>query len=190
MKNLQELSEIQARKEQDISLLKRVGSILVNVRDITEILLGLSENQSLVITKNGEIFRGRVSTDKLTPLARKIPGKNEGSFDINAHVSFDDSMLENQNVSTKKPIHTIKGWNFVTKLYKYDENITADIFMRAWEFQAELSPKNIKITRVVSPMKHHYMDVKIKGLGFYGRISEKTGKLLYLVFPDGKEIPV
>lgn len=185
------------RKRKDISLLKRVSNILISAMEIPSILLKISQGHSIVINGNGEIFTGRVNTDKLKNLGVRIAGKTDGSFDINAEVSHDITMLENQELKVgKQYVNAKKVLETSTRLFKNKGNVFAELFMDAWKYQAEKHADNVQIDAEVSPMGHHYLLVKIKGMPYYGKIAEKTGNLMYIVYYDEtlpidkREIPV
>jgi len=190
MKTPEEILVNNERKSRDLSLLKRASNILVSVMQIPSIILALKNGHSLVINSDGHLFTGKVNTEKLHDLGQRVAGKNEGQFDVNAHVDSDISMLDNQEIHSKQFSNIRrKALQDTVRLFKEGSSITSEIFMMAWEYQEENFPENVTINRETSPMGHKYLLVKIAGMGFYGKIAEKTGTLMYIV-SDGKEIPV
>lgn len=190
---LEQLLQIQERKHKDLSLLKRWSNILVSAMEIPTILVKLSQGHSIVITKDGHLFSGRIGTEKLNDLGMRIAGKNDGNFDINAEVDSDISMLENQELKVgKQYVNAKKVLQNATRLFKNKDNVLSELFMGAWKFQAEKHAENVKIDHEISPMGHKYLLIKIKGMPYYGKISEKTGALMYIVYYNDlkKEIPV
>lgn len=193
IKYLEKSSQALEKKRKDISLLKKWSNVLISVMEIPSILLKLSEGHSVIITQNGHLFSGKINTEKLHDLGACIAGKNDGGFDINADVDSDISMLENQELKVgKQYVNVKKVLNNATRLFQNKGNAFAELFMDAWKFQAEKHPENVQIDHEISTMGHKYLLVKIKGLNYYGKVSEKSGALMYIVYYSDlkKEIPV
>lgn len=183
-------TEISQIKRADILKLKKWSSILISCFEIPTIISKLIQGHSVVITEKGQIFTGRVNTDKLRDLGLRVPGKKEGSFDINAHVDSDISMLENQDIHTKQYVNSAAVLRQNTHVYSEKFDSIVDMFFDAWKYQEENHPENIQINFEKSPMGHDYMLVKIKGISSTAKISVKTGKLMYMISPDGTEKPI
>lgn len=201
------LLETSNRKSRDLESLKRVGNFLVSLWEIPSILAGLSDGQSLIISKDGRLSKGKVDHKKLTELGSRLVGKSDGHFDIGNYFSGDFSMLENQELILKHSIHHTSSFETgklpsskareislpilgkVTEItLKNKVNPLVEVFLSAWKFQENNHPENVEISREISPKGHRYLIVKIKQLNFRVKVAELTGKAMYIVYDDGTQI--
>lgn len=172
----------------DIKQLKRASRILVSLWEVGKILLQLNDGQSLIIdSESGEIFKGKVRKDKLTSLGVRIPGKLDQGFDLNFNVPSGEFLVENSSkINRKKHIRSVKksSWEDSSRLFNDDESNIAYFFIETWKRYEKEFPEKIILNRTRSPMGHNYLEIHFKDLNFYGKLSEKTMKLMYIVEND------
>lgn len=75
----EQFAEWKAR--QDSQLLSRISAVIASAWEIGRIIATLSPGQTITINSDGEIFKGRVNTEKMAKLSQKVAKRIPSNMD-------------------------------------------------------------------------------------------------------------
>lgn len=168
--------------KEDSKKLAKMSKILISLRELYKLLRELKAGHSVVINEHGEIFTGKVNTEKLHAIQVKIPGKTPAEFDGNGFEEFYPT-----SSSVNAPDAVWKNWwdTLKVKLYKGDSgNITVDMFKDAMDYFLSQNEDNIsqlkKHVKVNQRNETYYMEISIPNFPIIGGFG-KNGKMYYFI---------
>ncbi len=146
----------------------RISRILIAVRDLAGIIAKLSSGESVTITSEGELFVGRVRTEKLRRLSEVIPSRESGAFDMGMS---DEATQTKWWVSGQGKVWE-NAWDKIRgNRCKENEHGIVGLFLMKL---AETPYSDITHNIVVNPLGHSYVQFTLKGFPITVEFSTKT----------------
>jgi len=132
-------NELSARKESD--KLSRISSLLISHWEFMEIFAQLSEGETLTVNARGELFKGKVKTEKLRQLPQKIISRKPINLD-DAEITFRSFVKNSDPVSTIGSDGFSHEWISTIRSIKTAQEVPlVEIFMEVYEQTIKKSPE-------------------------------------------------
>jgi len=171
---------IAQKKAEDTRYLAKVSHILVSMWEITKMIVKLNPGESLVINEHGELFKGKVKTEKLVKQKEKIPGRKNLEFDTEGLHEY----LVSKSFVTSYGSSRKNAWeNQVIKEPKYPDNPIVEL---AVEYLNELKPDQFIIRKITKLRGLEFNEIHMKDYPVALGMSGKTNKIRYYIY-EGKE---
>jgi hypothetical protein len=183
--SLQQIQDNYNQKKaiEESHFLARMSRILIGAWDFAAMMAKLNPGESLTVNRDGEIFKGRVKTEKLTKLAEKLPRYIQSDFDTEG---FKESMRTKSLVISEGSPRK-NAWDF--SAIKAPKNIDSPMVELILQRLEKISPGDIVEVNHMVSSTHKYMEITIKGFPITPGIHEKTGTIYYYYF-NGKKFDV
>jgi len=170
---LQKIQEAVSRNES--RGLARISRFIMSTWDLLSILTKTKHGESIVIDSEGNVFRGRVNTEKLQALPGKVSGFKNNDFDA---AGLQEFFTTKSYVNSPAP--TFKNaWEGSVKPPK---NIDSPILEEWMEKINHLSPEDIVTINKVTKDMATFLEITIEGFPITVGIFEKTGTAYYYIF--------
>jgi hypothetical protein len=173
------------KARQESRFLSKISSILISVWDFTQLISRLQPGETLTVNSNGEIFSGKVDTEKLHKLPQIAPGKNPGDFDTGAEFYLATKSWVN---APEPPLKN--SWDGISiKLApRFAEHPLTTVFMEKLEEVAKRKATEKEVTEfhTVDSLGFSFTEISIKGFPIKLGVSKSTGKARYVIYKGNK----
>jgi hypothetical protein len=182
---LQKIDDFHREKNsrEESNFLSRISRIVLSAWDFSVMISRLSSGECLTVNSQGEVFQGKVNTDKLRAIPGKLPKFQQSEFDTAGFQEFcnSKSLVESPGNGFRS------GWVNALKAPKNSQDSIAE--MVNMKFQ-EIHPDEIlEVNHVVGSHGEKFMEVTLKDYPIIPGIFEKTGTIYYYYF-EGKKVDV
>lgn len=149
------------KRNKDAEKMARMSNAIFSMQEMLKEYGKLLPGQVLMVDKDGNLFRGRVNTEKMQPIGGKLPKRISHSLD-----TADFTHEEMHTTSFAKPAMVFGfkvQWNSVVKLAQKIDHPITQLFLEKLEGILEQdwsAMVSYEITQ--GPLKNSYIKIKIK----------------------------
>lgn len=159
--------------------LSRASKVIISSWDFIKVLFSLKPGQSIVVDYDGNIFRGRLNTDKFEKLPQKFSiGRHDHSVDSGLH---DSAMRTSSSVSSPSPAFK-NSWNKIHAKAVSDKSskqVPMDVSIIFWNMEF-YTPDEIIVEKVTTgPLAHKFTEITAKELPNVSLGISSLGSLRY-----------